>query len=452
MGVFSGPPLASAGQVARVGAEMTRRSLWGIGGFQDLIPVRPQPGPHVPVINEANALRNSAVWACLRLRADLISTLPLDVYRFAGEDRLSVPVPPVLITPGGPGVRRVEWLTSSQWDIDRSGNTVGIITERDGNGLPACIELQAISDVTVRTKKNKITSYKIAGDNYDPADIWHEKGYTVAGIPVGLSPVANAALVLGQYMSVQEFVQNWYAGGGVPRARMRNTAKKLVGQEGLIVKEAWRAAISAGEPFIHGNDWEYDLLQAQEADKSWLEGQNASVLDVARYFGCPADLIDAAVNTGTTVTYANITQRNLQFLVMHLGPAVIRREDALSTVTAAPRFVKLNTNALLRMDPQTRAAYYKAMTDARALTPDEIRHLEDMQPLTQAQIDQFLTFWPPRGSVLSGAGVEAPASAATSVPAGSGPGETPAPGPAEPVPQAEPTAPKAASNGAVARR
>src|SRR5690349_22002342 len=43
------------------------------------------------------------------------------------------------------------------------------------------------------------------------------------------------------------------------------------------------------------------------------------------------------------------------FLVMHLGPVVSRREEALSRLTPGPRFVKLNTDALLRMDPSSRA-------------------------------------------------------------------------------------------------
>jgi hypothetical protein len=59
---------------------------------------------------------------------------------------------------------------------------------------------------------------------------------------------------------------------------------------------------------------------------------------------------------GGNITYANVTQRNLQFLIMHLQPAMGRREDALTTLTPRPQFVKLNTDVLLRMDPQTRTA------------------------------------------------------------------------------------------------
>jgi hypothetical protein len=53
-----------------------------------------------PVTNDT-ALRNAAVWACLRLRADLVSSFPIDVYRYVNGIQVEVPKPPVLVTPGG---------------------------------------------------------------------------------------------------------------------------------------------------------------------------------------------------------------------------------------------------------------------------------------------------------------------------------------------------------------
>ena len=69
------------------------------------------------------------------------------------------------------------------------------------------------------------------------------------------------------------------------------------------------------------------------------------------------------VCSNCAITYANISQRNLQFLIMHLGPAVGRREDAFSRkLVSNPRYVKLNTDALLRMDPaETSKRYIRAI-------------------------------------------------------------------------------------------
>ncbi|MFM9594028.1 phage portal protein [Streptomyces scabiei] len=352
-----------------------------------LIPPRPGSGPGVAAVTNETALRHSAVWACLRLRANLISTMPVDLYRKVDGIQVEVPKPPVLVTPGGAEVEMPEWLYSSQFDLDRAGNTVGLITAKDGLGFPARIELAPIGDVTVRMRKGKKT-YKIGGKIYQPEEVWHEKQYTVAGLAVGLSPVAYAAWSISEYLSIQQFALDWFSGGAIPNAHLKNTAKQLTPEQADGAKQRFKAAVANRDLFVTGNDWDYEMIQAEHAGADWIAAKQASIGDIARYFDCPSDLIDAAVS-GSSVTYANMTQRNLQFLVMSLGPAVKRREDALSRLTSRPRFVKLNSNALLRMDPQTQAAVLKTQIDGRMIAPSEARALYDRMPFTEDQLAEF---------------------------------------------------------------
>lgn len=348
----------------------------------------------VRVTNDT-AMRHSAVWACLRLRADLVSTMPVDVYRRVNGIQVEVPKPPVLVTPGGARVGIQEWLYSTQVDLDRAGNCFGIITERsgvigpDGLGLPARIDLVSLADVTIRTTGSEITKYVIGGVGYEPWEVWHEKQYTIAGMPLGLSPVAYAAWTIEESLSAQQFARDWFAGGAVPMATLKNTAKTINPEQAATAKDMFNASVSDGDLFVHGMDWEYKPIQAVASQSSFLEAREFGLVDIARFFGCPGDMIDAAVS-GSSITYANITQRNLQFLIMNLGPAVARREGAFSRgLVSGPRFVKLNTDALLRMDPETRARTIAAQITSRTLTPDEGRALEDRPPLTNEQYAQF---------------------------------------------------------------
>ncbi len=146
--------------------------------------------------------------------------------------------------------------------------------------------------------------------------------------------------------------------------------------------------MTPGGVFVHGKDWELKPVQSMTAQSAYLDMMRDGVPDIARYFGVPADLIDGAVS-GSGVTYANIGQRNTQFLIMHLGPAVRRRETALSALTARPRFVKLNRSGLLAMDPATRAQTIRTQIESRALTPDEARAIDDRAPLTDDDMAQF---------------------------------------------------------------
>jgi len=341
----------------------------------------------VSVTNET-ALRHSAVWAALRLRANLISTMPVDLYRRVGGVQVEVPKPAVLVDPSGDQCGIQEWLYSSQFDLDRAGNSVGLITARDGLNFPARIELQPISETTVKTKGGKITKYRICGIEYDPSEVWHEKQYTVAGLPVGLSPVAYAAWSIGEYLSIQQFALDWFGNGGIPAAHLKNTAKSMDDGQARVIKERFKTATQNGDVFVTGADWEYNMLQAEQAGSNWLDAKSFSIGDIARFFDVPGDLVDAVTSTGS-ITYARIDQRNLQFLIMHLDPAVVRRETALSRLTPSPRYVKLKRESLLRMDAQTRATVLKTQIDARTLTPNEARELEDRPPLTDAQLAEF---------------------------------------------------------------
>lgn len=372
-----------------------RRDYAGATAAQ-LIPPRQSVRAGMAAVTNESAMRHSAVWACLRLRADLVSTMPVDVYRKVAGTRVEVPTPKVLVTPGGEKVGIQEWLYSTQVDLDRAGNTFGLITERDGNRLPSRIDLVALSDVTVKVRNGAVVKYKIGQTEYGPDEVWHEKQFTIAGMPLGLSPVAYAAWSIGEYLSVQQFALDWFGNGPVPSAILKNNQVTLTSEQSSEIKDRFRTSLRNGDPFVTGMDWDYEMVAVGQSQTNWIEAKQYGVGDIARFFGAPGDLIDAAV-AKSSITYANITQRNLQFLIMHLGPAVLRRETALSSLTLKPRYVKLNADALLRMDPAARAATIAGQIASRTLAPSEARALDDRAPLTPAQIAEFETLFGPPG-------------------------------------------------------
>lgn len=358
-----------------------------------IIPSRAQVSASGGVaVTEDSMLRHSAVWACLRLRADLVSTLPLDSFRYVSGIQIEVPKPPVLIDPGGKAWPMTHWMWASQLDLDRTGNAVGLITERNALNLPIRIDLQDIRRCSIVERKGEPVRYRINGTLYDEENVWHERQFPVAGIRAGLSPLAYAAWTIGAGLSLQQFAVEWFSNGAVPLAHLKNARKELKPGEADVIKDRFKASIQDHDIWVTGSEWEYDFIQAQTAGLEWLEGSKANVTDVSRFFGCPADLIDAAVS-GQSVTYANITQRNLQFLIMQLNPAVTRRELALSTTLPRPRFVKLNRDAMLAMDPETRARVISAKIADRTMTNSEARRLENKPALTQTDIDEFAAIY-----------------------------------------------------------
>jgi HK97 family phage portal protein len=339
------------------------------------------------------ALAHSAAWACIALRGNLISTLPIDTFRKVPWGQIEVPKPPVLVTPGGEKVEIVEWMYSTQTELDTVGNAFGRITELDGMGLPRRIDLLAREDVSV-TSHNGVITYRINGKVVDdPSTIWHEKQYTSAGMAVGLSPLAYAAMDMQAHAAAQEFAAAWFGGGLVPLSHLKYGEAAVPPDQAEAIKLRHKLAIENGDPLVTGKDWEYKPIDVASAQANFITAMQFSDTQICRYFGVPGDLIDANVS-GSSITYANITQRNLQFLVMNLGSAIKRREVGLSRLLAQPRFVKLNSEALLRMDPETVSRMLGQQIRDRLVAPSEARELMNRAPFTPEQLAEFKELFP----------------------------------------------------------
>lgn len=344
-------------------------------------------------VTKDKARTHSAVWAAIRVRSDLISSMPVACYRTLGGNGLEVssPVPPVLIEPGSHGdgqpISIDEWLYMTQSDLDSVGNAFGIITAKDGAGKPAQIQPVQAEDVTISIRGGKLDHYKIGREVYSPAEIWHERQFPVSGSPVGLSPIAYAAASIGGYLSAQQFALDWFAGGATPSAILKNGKRVLDPAEARETKQRFMATVGNGEPFVTGMDWDYQMLGVKATESAFLEEMRYSLTDVTRFFGVPADIIDAPQESGS-ITYANITQRNLQLLIVNIGPAVRRRERALSRLLPNPRRVRLDADSILRMDPQTRQTVLASKVTSKIWTVDEARASENLLPYTAEQIAQ----------------------------------------------------------------
>jgi HK97 family phage portal protein len=324
--------------------------------------------------------------------------MPVDVFRRIGGVQVEQQKPPVMIAPGGSasggGMTWIEHLYATRVDLDSTGNAVGVIRATDGAGRPAVIELADVDTVSLRKAKSGEVTWKIDGTTYEPHQVWHERQFTASGSRLGLSPIAHAALTLSNGLSAQEFADAWFGNSAIPAQHLKNTGKILNPGQAEKVRQRYKATIEQGDVFVTGKDWELSLLAAKASESSYLEQIGATALDVCRFLGVPGDMVDVA-NDGSSVTYANVTQRNMQLLVINLGPALTRREEHYSLkLLPAPRYMKFNTGALLRMDLKSRYEAYKIGVDGRWLTPSRIHERENEAPFTPEEEAEFARLFP----------------------------------------------------------
>ena len=286
----------------------------------DLIPSRLDGRRVTPSVSRDESFRHSVVWACLHLRASLISSSPVDVYRTVGNRALEVDPPPVIISPDGSPIGIVEWLYSTQIDLDSTGNAFGIITARDTAGYRR-IDLVSADSVTVKVADGGIVEYRIGRRSYDPSNIWHERQFTRSGLPVGLSPIAHAAYSLSTGLSVHQFAADWFSAQPCQRRISATPHRRSTPRRLPRLKARFKRTVSNGDVFVTGSDWEYNVLGGKASESSFVEASHLSAADLCRFLGVPGDMVDVNEQTGS-VTCANITQRNLRLLIMHLGPSI----------------------------------------------------------------------------------------------------------------------------------
>lgn len=367
------------------------------------------------LVTEQSALRSSAVWAALRLRANLISSMPLDGFKYldlpSGRVQVEIALPRVTWVSGGIPIDWAEAIYATQVDLDRSGNALGVVTEKNGLGLPSRIELVPLNEWTIRPRRDASASpvkgpieYVVAGQRLDPEDVWHERQYVVPGLAVGLSPVAYAAYSVAGFLSAQKFALDWFGNSAMPAVTLRNVERAIPPDVAEEAKSRYMRSTTPGGVFVVGNDWELSPISAASVQDQYVELMKFGIPDIARFFDVPADLIDGSI-PGSSITYANIAQRFTHLNVVNIGPAVARRERALSRLASGSRFVKLNRDALLAMDPASRVDVQVKQSTARLRAPSELRALDNLPPLTPAQLAEMSAVWgPPKSAPAAGEG------------------------------------------------
>jgi HK97 family phage portal protein len=174
------------------------------------------------------AMRLAAVWSCVRLLADTVSTLPVDVYRKGEREALETTLT-ILYEPAS-GSPLHEWLYSVMVSLLLRGNAYGIVTSRAGSTLlPQQVELVHPDTVGVQIKEDGSLIYRVTGKEIDPADVWHVKAYTMPGSVCGLSPVEYARQSIGVGLAAEEFGARFFGDGATPSGLL--TAKTPIDEE-----------------------------------------------------------------------------------------------------------------------------------------------------------------------------------------------------------------------------
>lgn len=347
-------------------------------------------------------MRNSAVWANVNRIAGSMAMMRPQTYRGPGPGNagqaVKTTVPDMLIRPAS-DAGMFAW-TYMEWvSLLLRGNAYGLILDRDRLGYPTQVELQHPDQVRVRKLGDGSYEYRLRNEVIDPSVLWHRAVNRMPGSRVGMSAIQYASKSTMTAQSAEQFGLSFFQDGGHPSGLLTNkNANRISQDQASRIKEAFLAATSGSRaPVVMGGGWDYSQIQVSPQDSQFLAVIEAKGADICRFFGNNPVLFGYGV-AGSSLTYQNVEQSQIDFLTYPMTPHMIQQEEWLTEFVPRGQYVKLDASPLLRTDLLSRFTAYHMGIGSRMFTQDEMREMEDYAPLTAAQkaeIDALVTPTPP---------------------------------------------------------
>lgn len=337
--------------------------------------------------NPDEAMRLSAVFACIRLLSEAIATLPLDVFKRIGTTRVEQPTPDVLrFSP--PGLSRIEYLSQLMMSLLTDGNAF-VAVARSATGAPVSLVPLDPSRVRVERPKSGRVEYLVDGvsEPQSSLDVMHIKGMMLPGRLRGLSPIEYAMETISVGLQAQRFGASFFENGSLPSAVIE--AEQGMSDESIARWRAtWNAthggSDNAGKVGLLTNGAKFKQVSIDPKQAQFVEVRQFQVPDIARIFGVPPHLIADASNS--TSWGSGLAEQNLAFGQFSLRPWITRIEEAhTALIGPSASFVKLNLDALLRASLRDRYEAYAIGIAQGFLTADEARATEDLPPLNKPE-------------------------------------------------------------------
>jgi HK97 family phage portal protein len=218
------------------------------------------------------------------------------------------------------------------------------------------------------------------------SDVFHVPGILSQNGVTGQSIVKWGANSIAGAIAAERHATALFKNGAVSNVSLKYS-KKLSEEATSRLRKQWSERYAGVDnhysPFILEDGMEVDTLlnMSPEATQLILARQFGQA-DVARVYRVQPHKIGDL----TRSTNNNIESENLSFITDTMLPWIIRWEKAMQRqlLTAAEkkkyRF-KFNINGLLRGDQQARGEFYQKLFNLGALSPNDIRELEDMNPV-----------------------------------------------------------------------
>ena len=349
-------------------------------------------------VNERTAMQTTAVYACVRILAEAVASLPLHVYEYQDDGGKKLvydhPLYYLLHDEPNPEMTSFVFRETLMSHLLIWGNAYAQII-RDGAGrvlglyplLPDKMEVQRddqgnIYYVYSRNSDENPMFKEYGNIKLKAEDVLHIPGLGFDGL-IGYSPIAMAKNAVGMTLACEEYGASFFANGANPGGVLEHPG---VLKDPSKVRESWnsvyRGVSNAHKIAVLEEGMKYQQIGIPPEEAQFLETRKFQINEIARLYRIPPHMVGDLDKS----SFSNIEQQSLEFVKYTLDPWVIRWEQSLQRSLLLPGekgkyFIKLNVDGLLRGDYQSRMNGYAVGRQNGWFSANDIREMENMNPI-----------------------------------------------------------------------
>lgn len=333
-------------------------------------------------VTENTALQLTSVYCAVRVLADSVAQLPLQLFRKSeenGRSRVESPISRLLSRNPNRYQSASVFKECIQGWLGLWGNAFAMI-ERDRKNQP--IALWPRSPRTWRAQINEEGDVEYFNDQSNKIVPYLEMLHWQAfgdGIN-GFSPIALHRSAIGLGMATEQYGSAHFGNSGKPAGVLMHPEHLTEEAENRLRNQFdshHRGVANAGKPLVLEEGMSWASIGIPPDDAQFLQTREFQVAEIARIYRVPPHMLYDL----TRATFSNIEEMQLAFYTDSLLPWLNKWEEELNAKLLPPhgnQFFKFNADAFLRGDIETRFNHYKVGREASVYTINEMRRFENL--------------------------------------------------------------------------
>lgn len=343
----------------------------------------------------STAMKHAVVFSCVRVLAETCGQLSQKLYlREGATSRTEQPLNAVATIMRRPNEVQtaMQFKTALTAQAALTGNGYAVI-ERSRGG-----QVESLWPMDPETVKPELEAgrlvYNVYGRNgvqkLDPIEVFHLTGFGMNGFK-GISVLEAARNSIGLGISAEKFGSRFFKADARPPVVYEIPAH--------LSKEAKDKVVKSIEKEHEGGDATWRFMVAEDGlkvhtvampndDAQFLETRQFQVNDITRFFRMQPHMIQDLSHA----TFSNIAELGQEFVTFTMDPWFTAWEQQYQLKffdSAYEWIVETEVRELLRGNPVQRSQYYRTMFFVGAMSPDEIRAAEGMNPRPDGNGGQF---------------------------------------------------------------